>query len=238
MQSKIKYILTDIEGTTSSISFVHDILFPYFLNNIGKLSTFKEEESMKNIKLETENIVGKSLTFDNLIEQLKNWALEDKKIKPLKTAQGIVWKTAYENGEIKGHVYNDVEENLKNWNKEGIQLGVFSSGSVNAQKMLFKNSIAGDLNQYFSNNFDTSIGQKRESETYKNIAKELNLLPSEIVFLSDIKEELEAAKIIGYHTIQLLRENQKHEWEKVAKDFNEVNQLLKSIDKNIENGKI
>ncbi len=221
-----RFILTDIEGTTTSVSFVYEILFPYFRNNIEKLknlSTLPEVKEAFKQTIELAEQEGITLSNnDQIIQQLLAWSLADKKISPLKTLQGILWEEGYKSGEIKGHVYSDVAPNLIRWKNLGIQLGVFSSGSVAAQKLIFGYSEKGDLTPNFSAYFDTKTGGKREVETYSKISKELTISPSEILFLSDIKEELEAADKAGFQTIQLVREGNVADWKTTVNNFNEI----------------
>ena len=224
----IDFILTDIEGTTSSISFVHEILFPYFLRNIEDLKKFEDTETFREIAREVNDEKGEKLSTEDLILQLKKWAEEDRKIKPLKTAQGLIWQNAYENGEVKGHVYADVAPNFKRWQEKGLKTGIFSSGSVAAQKLLFKHSDDGDLTVYLSAYFDTATGGKKEMETYRKIAGELKVRPEKILFLSDIPEELKAADEAGFSTVQLLREGTQNAWSDTVKDFNEITQILEN----------
>jgi enolase-phosphatase E1 len=231
MSSTIRFILTDIEGTTTSVSFVYDVLFPYFREHLNELSNLSEEEEVKKAIEQTVDLASKEehlhlQTVDEVIEQWKQWSLADKKITPLKTVQGVLWKRGYEEGTIKGHVYPDVEPALRKWKAEGISLGVFSSGSVQAQKLLFGYSDAGNLLDYFSVYFDTTTGTKRDSSTYTTIAEQLNLGTSEILFLSDIREELEAAEHAGMRTIQLVREGNSPNWRTTATDFYAVDELI------------
>lgn len=225
-QNTILFILTDIEGTTTSVSFVYDILFPYFRNNIQKLTDLQHLPEVKTAFEQTIELAekeGKQLTTtENIIQQLLDWSLADKKITPLKTVQGILWEEGYTSGEIKGHVYPDVAPNLAKWKKKGLQLGVFSSGSVAAQKLIFGYSQNGDLTPHFSSYFDTNTGGKRETETYQKISKNLKINPENILFLSDIKEELIAADEAGFQTIQLVREGNMADWKKTASSFDEV----------------
>lgn len=223
----IRYVLTDIEGTTSSISFVTDELFPYFRSHCDRLIQRQSEpivqeqfEAVKaTAKLEGRNLVSNT----DVIQELINWSLEDRKATPLKALQGLIWKDGYANGELKGHVYGDVPVAFEKWKKElSLDLGVFSSGSIAAQKLLFGHTIYGDLNRYFSNYFDTTTGHKRETETYLKIAESLQLAPNQILFLSDIKEELEAAKVAGFKTIQLLRNGVSGEWNTKAVSFSDI----------------
>lgn len=225
--SRPTFILTDIEGTTSSISFVAEQLFPYFRNNISDLLALKDRLVVKEAFDETVQLAksedGETLSTDQeIIDKLYKWSVEDRKITPLKTLQGVLWDSGYRDGELKGHVYPEVAANLKNWKEQGISLGVFSSGSVAAQKLIFGYSVAGDLTPYFSYYFDTNTGGKRESETYAKIAEELQIDPSEILFLSDIEEELQAADSSGYQTIQLAREGMKPSWKQFVTSFDEL----------------
>lgn len=226
-KNKTHFILTDIEGTTSSISFVIETLFPYFRKNIDKLKDLKEKDEVLAAFEQTKVIVSENgdielMNDEQIIDQLLKWSIEDKKITPLKTLQGILWEEGYISGELKGHVYSDVKPNLLKWKNQGIQLGVFSSGSVAAQKLIFKYSEDGDLSPFFSFYFDTKTGGKRETETYVKISKEIQIAPENILFLSDILEELEAAEKAGYKTIQLVREGSKASWHDSVADFDAI----------------
>jgi enolase-phosphatase E1 len=206
----IKYILTDIEGTTSSISFVHEVLFPYSQKN---LSIFVQENKNKPEVLNALTDVKKTVLEETQHEiddeeavfTLLDWIINDRKHKALKDLQGMIWEAGYKSNAFKGHVYNDVKPALNKWKSQGIKLGVYSSGSVAAQKLLFGHSEAGDLTSFFTDYFDTNVGQKREISSYQNIKKALKLQGADILFLSDIKEELDAAKMAGFKTIQLDR---------------------------------
>ena len=229
--SKPIFILTDIEGTTTSVSFVYDVLFPYFRENIEKVRKMVDLPEIQVIFKETIRLASetenKTITSnDEVIDTLIRWSKEDKKITPLKDLQGILWKEAYESGLIKGHVYEDVAPALEAWKEESIHLGVFSSGSIPAQKLIFGYSVDGDLTPYFSAYFDTTTGGKREVETYIKISKELNIQPADILFLSDIIEELVAAQQAGFQTIQLVRPGTTPNWKNIAQSFSEINSSL------------
>lgn len=224
----VKYILTDIEGTTTSVKFVYDVLFPYFREHIGELKNLVEDPEVQKAFKKTVELADsleslKIRSVDEVIDTLLRWSLEDRKITPLKTVQGILWEKGYQSGEIKGHVYEDVPTSLKKWHEQGLKMGVFSSGSIAAQKLIFGYSEAGDLTTFFSNYFDTTTGGKKEVETYPKIAEELNLNPNEIIFLSDITEELEAADKAGMQTVQLVRPGTDVNWPKSVVDFSEIN---------------
>jgi len=223
----VKYILTDIEGTTTSVKFVYDVLFPYFRSHIGELRDMVSQESVQTAFRQTVELAAslenkKLNSVDDIINTLYRWSEEDRKITPLKTVQGVLWQNGYESGEIKGHVYEEVAECLKSWKEQGIELGVFSSGSIAAQKLIFGYSESGDLTPYFSHYFDTTTGGKRELETYPKIAEAVNVSAESILFLSDIVEELEAARAAGFQTVQLVRPGTTAAWEKCVNDFTEI----------------
>ena len=136
--------------------------------------------------------------------------------------QGILWQKGYQNGELLGHVYDDVPLMLENWNLLGKKMGIFSSGSVKAQKLLFSHSVNGDLSIYLSNYFDTNIGGKRNTDTYSLITKELALPSNRILFLSDVTEELVAADKAGMKTVQITREGNIQSWKQAASNFSEI----------------
>jgi len=227
VSDKIEYVLTDIEGTTTSISFVYDVLFPYFLEHIWNLRDMTGIAEVENAFVETKAIVLKEdgvelKSTEEIIDKLNQWCEEDRKITPLKTLQGLLWKIGYEQGVLKGHIYDDVPIALDKWHKMGLKLGVFSSGSVEAQKLIFGYSEKGDLTNYFSNYFDTKTGMKRETETYPEIARIINRKPSNILFLSDIVEELQAAENAGFQTVQIVRSGDNYSWKYVANDFLDI----------------
>jgi enolase-phosphatase E1 len=205
----IKAIVTDIEGTTSSLSFVKDVLFPYARAKLPDyVRQHQDEIHIKQLLVDTCNEAAVPFNTENAIKQLIEWIDQDKKITPLKTLQGHIWKAGYELGDFKGHLYQDAIDNLRAWKAKGILLYVYSSGSVLAQKLLFGHTVVGDLTPLFSGFFDTHIGGKKEAESYRKIAKEIVLSTENILFLSDIKEELDAALAVGYQTIWLTRDHE------------------------------
>lgn len=204
----IKAIVTDIEGTTSSLSFVKDVLFPYARKELPDfVKQHKAETEIASILNDVAQIVGEPLSVDAVIAQLLQWIDEDQKITPLKSLQGLIWQYGYEQGDFKGHIYQDAVEQLKIWHEQGILLYVYSSGSVYAQKLLFAHTEFGDLTPLFSDYFDTRIGGKKESASYQRIAEKIALPTEQLLFLSDIKEELDAAKQAGFNTVQLFRDS-------------------------------
>lgn len=203
----IKAIVTDIEGTTTSISFVHDVLFPYARRHMREFITAQQHDAEICRQIAAvSNEAGKALSLSETIDQLIAWIDADKKITPLKAIQGILWETGFKNNDYRAHMYDDAAEHLKNWHEQGIKLYVYSSGSVKAQKLLYGYSDHGDLTPLFSGYFDTEIGGKREVGSYRHIVKALGLDAGDILFLSDIKEELDAARDAGMHTCWLVRD--------------------------------
>jgi enolase-phosphatase E1 len=202
-----KAILTDIEGTTSSLSFVKDVLFPYARERMAEfIRQHAQEAAVKKELEEARRLSGKNLNESEVIEQLIRWIDEDRKITPLKSLQGMIWEDGYKKGDFKGHLYEDAVRHLKKWKQAGIRLYVFSSGSVQAQKLLFAHTEYGDLTPLFSGYFDTTIGNKREADSYRKIAEIIGSPPGDILFLSDIKEELDAARVAGMQVTWLVRD--------------------------------
>jgi enolase-phosphatase E1 len=235
MGYKCKHILSDIEGTTSSVSYVYDVLFPYFRNHLSEITQFSHLSEVKYAFSQVISICQKEdgvvlTTSEEVIQKLLQWSLEDKKITPLKAIQGLIWDKGYQLGELKGHVYEDVAPNFEKWVLNGLKISIYSSGSVTAQKLIFKYGITGDLTKWISQYFDTNIGGKRNSTSYVAISSRLGIRPEEILFLSDIKEELDAAEEAGLKTIHVLRE-EGIESSSIyrAKNFNEVDSLLRQI---------
>lgn len=201
-----KAILTDIEGTTSSLSFVKDVLFPYARARIAQfVQEQQNDEAVHALLQEVQAISGQGWDVAALGATLEKWIDEDQKITPLKTLQGLIWQQGYQLGDFHGHIYADAVEALKQWHEAGLSLNVYSSGSVQAQKLLFAYTEYGDLTDLFSNYFDTHVGGKREVGSYRSIAHELNLDAADILFLSDIPEELAAAQKAGMQVLMLTR---------------------------------
>ncbi len=203
----INAILTDIEGTTTDIAFVHKTLFPYARARIGDYVRSHARDAFVREQLAAINSeAGRELSLDEAIAQLIRWIDEDRKITPLKALQGVIWEQGYKNGDFTGHVYPDVPEALRRWKDTGKQLYVYSSGSVQAQKLIFGYTPFGDLTPLFSGYFDTKVGAKRETASYERIAREVGMAAAQILFLSDITEELDAAQAAGMRTTQLVRD--------------------------------
>ena len=200
----IRAIVTDIEGTTSSIAFVHEVLFPYARSHLGNyIRDHHLETPVANCLQEVSQTVGQEL--EDIISRLDEWMAADRKITPLKTLQGLVWADGYASGDFKGHIYEDAWRQLVTWHQQGIRLYIYSSGSVRAQQLLFGHTDYGDLNGLFEGYFDTRIGAKTEQASYRHIIEQLGLAGPEILFLSDVRQELDAARSAGMKTRWLLR---------------------------------
>ncbi len=204
----IKAILTDVEGTTSSIAFVKERLFPYARAHMGEfVRAHADEHEVAKALDEVRSVVGEPLELEALIKQLLRWIDEDEKITALKSLQGMIWAAGYKKGDFTGHVYEDAARSLRSWQERGVKLYVFSSGSVQAQRLIFGYSDFGDLTPLFSGYFDTTMGNKRDVDAYVKIAEQIGLPEEEILFLSDTVEELDAAFTAGMQTLQLIRDD-------------------------------
>lgn len=206
--SAIKAIVTDIEGTTSSIAFVRDVLFPYAR---AALPRFLQEQHGRAdvthwIKMVAEENGLPASDLDGVTEILLQWIDQDRKHTALKALQGMIWVEGYAKATYKAPVYPDAEASLRRWHAAGVPLYVYSSGSVPAQKLFFAHTDHGDLCPLFSGYYDTEIGGKREAGSYVRIAGAIGLAPEHLLFLSDIVEELDAARDAGWQTVLIDRQ--------------------------------
>jgi enolase-phosphatase E1 len=203
-----KVVLTDIEGTTTSISFVHDVLFQYSAKEmrvfIGRHKTAPAVQQLLK-KIDPAFQPADASAVDKVTTILLDWIAQDKKHPVLKNLQGMIWEDGYKQGAFKSHLYDDVEPQLRQWKQQGLRLAIFSSGSAEAQRLLFGHTPHGDLTDLFEGFFDLAVGGKREKSSYLAIASKLNVEPRDILFLSDVVQELDAAKDAGLQTIQLVR---------------------------------
>lgn len=198
----LRAILTDIEGTTSSISFVKDVLFPYARRALPAFVAAHGHEPEVRRWLDVVAVENGGLCQDAMIvEVLQGWIDEDRKHTALKALQGMIWADGYRGADFTAHIYPDAAAALRAWKDVGLSLYVYSSGSVPAQRLLFGHSDAGDLTPLFSGFFDTGIGGKREPDSYLRIANEIGVAPAEVLFLSDVVEELDAAHRAGFATL-------------------------------------
>lgn len=208
MSRGLPVILTDIEGTTGSIRYVHDVLFPYARERMaGFLATHRDDPA---VRTEIEAVSRETgIASDDLpaiTAVLVGWIDEDRKATPLKAVQGMIWRDGFESGELIAHIYPDAAARLREWHAAGHRIHVYSSGSIAAQKLYFAHTGEGDLTPILDGYFDTTTGGKREADSYRAIAAHIGVAPADIVFLSDIEAELEAAEIAGLRTCWLTRD--------------------------------
>lgn len=203
-----RIVLLDIEGTTSSISFVHDVLFPYARKALPDFLRAHRDDPDVNAQIRAAaEVAGVAPTdLDAVTDAFVGWIDADRKETSLKALQGLIWETGYREGAYRAHMYPDATDALRRWHADGLPLYVYSSGSIHAQKLFFSHSEAGDLLPLFSGHFDTTSGGKRDAASYARIARELDTHPSDIVFLSDVPEELDAAAESGLQTVWVIRE--------------------------------
>lgn len=179
---------------------------------------------MRRELAEVARLEGRELSREQAATVLERWIDEDRKATPLKALQGLIWRQGYEAGELKGHVYPDAPDYLRRWHARGLKLYVYSSGSVEAQKLIFGHTDYGDLTPLFSGYFDTRIGGKKEAASYQAILRDTGGAAGEVLFLSDVGEELDAAREAGLQTCQLLRDDKARPApaHPAARDFSEV----------------
>jgi enolase-phosphatase E1 len=191
-------VITDIEGTTTPIAFVRGTLYPFARARLEAALALPENAS---IAAEVARMVPDRPVLDTL----NRWMDEDARVNPLKVLQGRIWDAGYADGSLKGALYPDVTPALRRWVRAGLRLYVYSSGAVAAQKALFGNSVEGDITGFFNGFFDTNIGGKKDSESYDRLCIGINVPPAEVLFLSDLEAELDAAASAGLRTCQLVR---------------------------------
>lgn len=209
--TNVRAVLLDIEGTTSSIAFVYDIMFPYVRKH---LRGFLESEAARpDVQASIDQMAIDAglqdarawLELDAIIKHVEALMNGDSKSTGLKALQGLIWQAGFESGELKSHLFPDVFPAIENWHRQGIAIGIYSSGSIIAQKLFFGHTPHGDLRPFFQRHYDTTIGPKRESRSYSRIADEFGYAANEILFLSDIAAELEAATTAGLEAIAVVR---------------------------------
>ena len=202
----LRAILLDIEGTTTPIAFVHDVLFSYARAHVREfLAANPAAEDIALLREEHANDVGAPpLTSD--IAAYVEWLIKlDRKSTALKSLQGKIWRQGYEDGSLKSQVFADVAPALERWRERGLRISIFSSGSVLAQQLLFAHTEGGDLTPFIDSYFDTTVGKKGEAESYRGIANALGFEPKEILFVSDVVSELHAANEAGMKTLLSIR---------------------------------
>lgn len=218
----IRGVLLDIEGTTTPLAFVHEVLFPYARSNVKSYlqQNWDSPDVVEDLKkLREENAADRQQALqppeianarretevDSTVAYV-NWLIDrDRKSTGLKSLQGKIWKQGYIDGTLKSQVFPDVPPAMNGWHDAGLVVSIFSSGSVLAQKLLFQHSNEGDLTPVISNYFDTLTGPKTDAQSYRHIASQLNLSPPEILFVSDVVRELEAAREAGMEAVLCVR---------------------------------
>jgi len=216
-----KALLLDIEGTITSISFVKDVLFPYARENVERfLEANKHHQKIQNVIIDLVQTSNMEAEFDSdvrkpvdendipaIAHNVRTWIDKDKKLTALKELQGIIWEDAYNSGQVKGHLYPEMECIFKDFKSVSIPVYIFSSGSVQAQRLLFQHSIIGDVTGYITDYFDTkNAGPKYMSTSYTKIAEMIGVPPGDIMFLTDVEKEANAAAEAGFRVMVVTRE--------------------------------
>ena len=219
-----QHLLLDIEGTTCPVHFVSDILFPFAKQELGNYikhhwSTIPHNKTIQAAKkewLDDQSAVSMQLKkrvslqqineIDGLVQYLKHLVSIDKKSTSLKDLQGKIWEQGYRKGELEAELYPETAQCLRQWHEQGLALSVYSSGSIQAQKLLYRHSSSGNLESLFSHWFDTHTGPKKSAESYTTIAHQLKIPPGNIWFVSDNGDECDAARKAGMHTLFSLRD--------------------------------
>ena len=218
----IRAILLDIEGTTTPVSFVYDVLFPFAREHVTQfleqhLETPELHEPLELLRQEhavdAQQIPGlPNLGSRSRAEQISslvkyiNWLMDrDRKSTGLKALQGKIWELGYRAGSLQADVYPDVASAFERWRNLGARIAIFSSGSVLAQRLLFGHTNTGDLRPFIDDYFDTTVGAKNQPESYQAIANVLGAKPSETLFLSDVSRELDAAETAGMFSLLCIR---------------------------------
>ena len=216
-------VVLDIEGTTTPVSFVYDVLFPYARDRLRDwvrehARDDGSSETLRLLRAEWEEDVARGEHVpawpttggparDTAILEYLTWLMDrDRKSRSLKLVQGEIWEGGYRDGTLCGEVFDDVPAALERWHRAGYTVAIYSSGSVLGQRLLFANSTAGDLTQYIDYYFDTSVGPKRSSESYARIVSSVGVTAAELLFISDVAAELEAARAVGFRTLLCVRD--------------------------------
>lgn len=214
ISNSTKGVLLDIEGTTTPIAFVHDVLFSYARAHVLSYLAQHSADAAADVALlrqehERDSTRGENpppLNNPESIASYVNWLIDrDRKSTGLKSLQGKIWREGYRAGTLKAQVFSDVRPAFERWRTTNRRISIFSSGSALAQQLLFAHTEAGDLTPFISDYFDTNIGHKGEAESYRRIAEAIALEPNQILFISDVVAELEAANSAGMKTLLSVR---------------------------------
>jgi len=202
----IDAVVLDIEGTTTSIDFATEVLYPYARERLPNFVRQHRAEPEVAAIMDEARDAGGVWNDEAVVVRMCHWMERDQKVTPLKTLQGLIWEEGYRSGELVSHLYPDVAPALRSWHARGVRLYIYSSGSTHAQRLIYGHTIAGDLTPLISGYFDTRIGHKREVGSYRRIADAIGVSPRRILFLSDVRVELDAAREAGWETVWLVRE--------------------------------
>ncbi len=202
----VEAVVMDIEGTTTSIDFVTSVLYPYARAHLPNFIRKHRNEPKVEKVMDEAREAGGVFNDEAVVVRMCHWMERDQKVTPLKTLQGLIWEEGYRSGQLVSHVYADVPPALRNWYGCGIRLYSYSSGSAHAQRLIYGHTIAGDLTPLLSDYFDTRMGHKRDVMAYRRIAAAIDTEPRRILFLSDVRAELDAAREAGWQTVWLVRE--------------------------------
>ena len=206
----VRYVLMDIEGTLISVAFVRETLFPFAKH---RLAPFLHERRHDPDVLQwtavcqdaIEGETGTRPSYEELPVMLTGWIDQDRKLAGLKALQGMIWEEGYRQREFVPELYDDVLPAFTQWRARGIRLGIYSSGSEQAQRLLFAHTNAGDVTSLLEHFFDTSVGEKKTASSYRKISEQIGLPPQHILFLSDAERELDAAASAGFRTAHIVR---------------------------------
>lgn len=197
-----RVVLLDIEGTTIPVSFVHDVLFPYARSVLPGL--LRDHADDPQVRAQVAEIARLAPGVPPLA-QLEAWMDRDEKVAPLKALQGIAWAQGYRTGQLSARLYPDVLPALRRWAAAGVVLAVYSSGSAAAQELIYGHTDEGDVTGLFCGFYDLAMGGKRVASSYANILAKAGWTAGEVLFLSDVVAELDAAAQAGLRTCQIVR---------------------------------
>jgi enolase-phosphatase E1 len=202
----IDAVVLDIEGTTTSVAFATDVLYPYARERLPNYVRGHRDEPEVAAIMDEAREAGGVWNDEAVVVRMCHWMERDQKVTPLKSLQGLIWEEGYRSGELVSHLYPDVAPALRAWHAMGLRLYIYSSGSAHAQRLIYGHTVDGDLTPLLSGYFDTHVGHKREVGSYRRIAETIGTPPGHILFLSDVREELDAAREAGWQTVWVVRD--------------------------------
>lgn len=220
----VRCVLLDIEGTVSDVRFVYEVMFPHARSHMGRFlaenwTTESVLSALHQVALDAQRTLtdwlgvhwadGKPETRQACVAHLEQLMDSDSKSTGLKGLQGLVWKAGFESGEIRAELFSEVSQTLKTWKDAGLDLRIYSSGSILAQRLFFGHTTDGDLLPLLSGFYDTTYGKKQEVESYRKIATDISFPANQILFLSDVAEEITAALQAGMQAIAVVRPSNK-----------------------------